>query len=268
MVQKRKHEIKMKTTIRFVYLSIIFIIFSFICYGEGINDYIEKGDESYKKFNNVEALNYYEKAFNITPNSFEVLLRLVKTYNAAGEEYYEYRDRTEAEYYINKALELADKFRNKFPDSSAAYCYFAMSNGNIALFKGGKEKIKYAQLVEQNAEKSLSLNPNAYLPYIILGIYYREIAGLSWLERAFANTFWGNVPSGSYEESEKMLKKALSFDPDMIVANFQLALTYKQMDKETEEKALLKKVLILPIRDFRDKFAKEKANKMLAGISK
>jgi|ERR1035437_2203386 tetratricopeptide (TPR) repeat protein len=259
----------MKTKTRFHYLRfIILIIIPSICYSEGIKDYIEKGDALYSKFNNLEALSYYEKAFNIIPDNFEVLLKLVRTYNAAGEEYYEYRKRTEAEYYINKALEFADKFRNKFPDSSAVYSYFAMSNGNIALFKGGKEKIKYAKLVEQNAKKSISLNPNSYLPYIILGIYYRVIAGLSWLERAFANTFLGSVPSGSYEESEKMLKKALSFDQNMIVANFQLAKTYKQMDREPEEKALLKKVLILPIRDFRDKFAKEKANKMLNGISK
>jgi tetratricopeptide (TPR) repeat protein len=259
----------MKISIRVKYLSLVFfIIIPSICYCKGIKDYLERGDESYSKFKNVEAINYYEKAFNNNPDSFDVLLRLVKSYNAAGEEYYEKRNRTEAEYYINKALEFADKFRNKFPDSSAAYSYFAMSNGNIALFKGGKEKIKYAKLVELNAKKSISLNPNSYLPYIILGIYFREIAGLSWWERAFANTFLGSVPSGTYEESEKMLKKALSIDPDMIVANFQLAKTYRQMDREPEEKALLQKVLILPIRDFRDIFAKEKANKWLNDISK
>jgi len=258
----------MKINTRFQCLSFAIFIISSFCYSEGINDYLVKGDESYRKFDNVEAIRYYEKALNITPDNFEVLLKLVRTYNAAGEEYYEYRNGTEAEYYINKALEFADKFRTKFPDSSAVYSYLAMSNGNIALFKGGKEKIKYAKLVEQNAKKSISLNPNTYLPYIILGIYYREIAGLSWIERAFANTFLGNVPSGSYEESESMLKKALSFDPNMIVANYQLAKTYRQMDREPEEKALLKKVLILPIRDFRDKFAKEKANKRLNSISK
>jgi|CZKP01.1.fsa_nt_gi tetratricopeptide (TPR) repeat protein len=259
----------MKINTRFQYLSfVIFIIISSISYCGGIKDYLEKGDESYSKFNNVEAISYYEKALNITADNFEVLLKLVRTYNAAGEEYYEYRKRTEAEYYINKALEFADKLRIKFPDSSAVYSYFAMSNGNIALFKGGKEKIKYANLVEQNAKKSISINPNAYLPYIILGIYYREIAGLSWIERAFANTFWGSVPSGSYEESVSMLKKALAIDPNMIVANYQLAKTYRQMDRGPEEKVLLQKVLILPIRDFRDKFAKEKANKRLNGISK
>jgi tetratricopeptide (TPR) repeat protein len=249
-------------------LIIIFIIVSSFGYSEGIKDYLEKGDDSYRKFNNVEAIGYYEKALNITPDNFDVLLRLVKTYNAAGEEYYEYRNRTGAEYYIDKALELADKFKNKFPDSSAAYTYFAMSNGNIALFKGGKEKIKYAKLVEDNAKKSISMNPNAYLPYIILGIYYREIAGLSWIERAFANTFLGGVPSGTYNESALMLKKALSIDPNMIVANFQLALTYRKMDRKSDEKALLQKILDLPIRDFQDKFAIEKTKKRLNGNSK
>ena len=254
----------MKGNFRLIILS--FIVFSITAYsvnGENVKDYLEKGDQSYSKFNNVEALSYYEKAYSITPGNFDVLLRLVKTYNAAGEEYYEYRNKTEAEFYINKAILFADEFKNKFPDSSAAYCYFAMSNGNLALFKGGKEKIKYANLVEQNAKKSISMNPNFYLPYIILGIYYREIAGLSWIERAFANTFLGGVPTGSYEESEKMLKKALSIDKDIVVANFQLALTYKKMNKEEEEKQLLKKVINLPVRDFRDKFAKEKANKWL-----
>jgi tetratricopeptide (TPR) repeat protein len=261
-------DVEYSINIKFIFIIIISIIFSSFCFGEGVKDYLEKGDESYRRFNNVEALGYYEKALKVTPDNFDVLLRLVKTYNAAGEEYYEYRNRTEAEFYINKALEIADKFRNKYPDSSSVYSYFAMSNGNIALFKGGKEKIKYAKLVEQNAKKSISINPNAYLPYIILGIYYREIAGLSWLEKAFANTFLGGVPDGTYEESEIMLKKALSFDSTMIVANFQLAKTYRQMDNEPEERILLQKVLKLPIRDFRDKFAKEKAAKRLNGKSK
>jgi hypothetical protein len=40
------------------------------------------------------------------------------------------------------------------------------------------------------------------------------------------------------------------------------------MDREPDEKALLQKVLKLPIRDFRDKFAIEKAKKLLNGFSK
>src|ERR1035438_10036745 len=94
------------------------------------------------------------------------------------------------------------------------------------------------------------------------------------LHRQVARHVVGSDPAridalgGSYEESVSMLKKALAIDPNMIVANYQLAKTYRQMDRGPEEKVLLQKVLILPIRDFRDKFAKEKANKRLNGISK
>ena len=53
----------MKINTRLQYLILItFIIIPSICYCEGIKDYLEKGDESYSKFNNVEAISYYEKA--------------------------------------------------------------------------------------------------------------------------------------------------------------------------------------------------------------
>ena len=138
-----------------------------------------------------------------------------------------------------------------------------MSYGNLALFKGGNEKIKLANKIRQNAEKSISLNPNDYLPYIILGIYNRQIASLSWLEKTFANTFWGKVPEGSLQSAEKFLIKALSISPDMITAMFQLSLVYKETDNDKKEKEMLKKIIDAPINDFRDKYAKRKAKERL-----
>src|ERR1035437_8145211 len=109
--KKKKNLYQMKINIIVKHLSfIVFIIIPSFCYCEGIKDYLQKGDESYSKFNNVEALSYYKKAYSVTPDNFDILLRLVKTYNAAGEEYYEYKKRTEAEFYINKALEYAAIF--------------------------------------------------------------------------------------------------------------------------------------------------------------
>lgn len=105
-----------------------------------------------------------------------------------------------------------------------------MSYGNLATFKGGTEKIKLASKIKDNAEKSLRLNSNDYLPYTILSIYHRQIASLNWFERAFANTFFGKVPEGSLEESEKMMLKALSIQPGVITAMFNLSLTYRDMD--------------------------------------
>jgi tetratricopeptide (TPR) repeat protein len=246
-----------------VFLLMISVSFAYSA-GE---DLIAEGDNLYDKFDNLNALEKYEEAYKLDPNNYDVLLRLARTYNDAGEEFYELKKMEEAEAYINKGVKFAELFKNKFPDSAAAFTYMAMAYGNLALFKGGNEKVKLAKKIEENAKKALTMDPDNYINYIILGIYNRELASLSWLERTFANTFFGSVPKGSFEESERLLKQALKMDPDMIVATYQLAKTYRKMDKEQQELKMLKKVADMRQRDFRDKFAKAKAKKRVEELT-
>jgi tetratricopeptide (TPR) repeat protein len=241
-------------------LSLLFIVF---LNPADFKDYIEEGDILYDNFDNINALKEYEKAYKLAPDNYDVLFRLVRTYNDAGEEYKELRNRDEAEKYINKALQYAEIFYSKYPDSAAVYTYLAMSYGNIAMFKGGREKVSYAKKIEQSAKKAISISKSDHMPYIILGIYYRELASLGWIERAFANTFFGGVPQGSLEDSEKMFKSALALNPNIVVAVYQLSKTYREMNRKKEEETLLKKVLTMKNYNFRDKFAKEKSIKRL-----
>ena len=247
-------------------LIIIFVIaiWGNLSFGTTFKEYLDKGDESYKELKNLEAMNYYEDAYKLEPDNFNVMLRLVRSYNDVGEEYYEQRKRDEAEVYITKAVDFAIKFKNKFPDSAEVYGYLGMSYGQLALFRGGKEKVKYANLVEDNCKKAIAMNGTNFLPYVILGVYYRELASLNWIERAFANTFFGNVPKGSYEESETYLKKALGIDPNLVIAVYNLSKTYKEMGRTNDELALLKKVEEMPVRNFRDIYAKQKAKRRLS----
>jgi tetratricopeptide (TPR) repeat protein len=228
--------------------------------------FIAKGDEYYSRFENLNALKQYEEAYKIAKNDYEVLLKLTRTCNDVGEEFKELRKPEEAEKYINKAVEYAELFKSKFSDSAAVYTYLALSYGNVAMFRGGKEKVKFAQKIKENLDISMKKNPHDFLPYIILGIYNREVASLSWIEKLFANTFFGELPEGSYEESEKLFLKALNLEPGMIVATFQLARTYRRMEREKDEINMLKKVISLPTRDFRDKYAINKSKKRLTDL--
>jgi tetratricopeptide (TPR) repeat protein len=227
-------------------------------------DFIQEGDEYYDNFDNINALKEYEKAYTMAPENYDVLFRLVRTFNDAGEEFKELKNRNEAEKYINKGMHFAEIFHQQYPDSAAVYTYLAMSYGNIAMFKGGKEKVSYAKKIEQSAKKAISISQSDHMPYIILGIYYRELASLGWIERTFANAFFGGIPEGSLEDSEKMFKKALAINPGIVVAVYQLSKTYREMDRKQDEEALLKKVLTMKELNFRDKFAKEKSKKRLA----
>ena len=230
---------------------------------DGFENYLGKGDSFYKSFNFVAAIGQYEKAYAIAPNEFEVLSKLTRTYNDLSEEYYEKKDEKNAERSVNQGLKYAEEFYKKFPDSAGVYAYLAWSYGNLALYKGGNEKVKLAHKIKENAEESIRKNPNDYLPYIILGIYHRQIASLSWLEKLFAETFFGDVPEGTLEESEKYLLKALEIKPGVVIATFHLSLAYKEMGDEEKEIRTLRKVLDLPEKDFRDKYAKRKSERRL-----
>ena len=252
----------MKLKLFLLCLMLITIIVS----GTDLKTFLKKGDEFYKKFDLEQAIIHYNEAYSFANGDYEVLLRLTRTYNDLGEDYYEVRDRKKSEAAINNSLKYAKVLADAFPDSAMTYALLAMSYGNLAMFKGGNEKIKLAYKIKENAEKSIKMDPNNYLPYIILSIYHRQIASLSWLERAFANTFFGKLPDGSLEESEKMMLKALEIQPGICVAMLHLSRTYYKMDKIDKEKEWLQKLVEAPVTDFRDKYAKRKANERLKKI--
>ena len=245
--------------------SLIILFFAVTFYAQSDPNYLKEGDSYYIKFDNKNALKYYQKAYEINPD-YEATLKLTRAYNDLGEEYYELHNRKDAKLNISEAVKLAEKFHKEFPDSADTFAYLALCYGNQAMFEGGKGKIKLAQKVELNAKKAMLMQPKNILPYIIMGIYYREAAKLNWFEKIFANTFLGKVPEGTFEQSKEMLNKARKIDPQAIIPIYQLAKTYRDMGEQQKEIKMLKEVFELPLKNFRDKFAIIRSKRMLSKI--
>jgi tetratricopeptide (TPR) repeat protein len=247
-------------------LCITLILFLFNCttiLPNTFDELIAKGDSLYAQSYMQNALDYYEQAYGIDSSDYYLLLKLTRVCNDLGEYYYELRDEDSSEKVVYQGVDFAERFYSIYPDSAKVYAYLAWSYGNQALFEGGKEKIKLAHKIKDNATKAISMDSTDYLPYVILGIYNRQISALNWFERFFANTFFGDVPEGSFVDSEKMMRKALELQPGIVIAAFHLSLTYKEMGEEEKEIEMLKKVLEMPKLNFRDSFAKRKAKERL-----
>ncbi len=249
--------------LKLIFISTQIIFFTSILFPQADKGYLAQGDKYTAEFDNLNAVKSYDEAYKISPNSYDVLTRITLAYNDEGEELLDLKKRDEAKGYIDQAIKYAEILNKKFPDSALSYTYLALTYGNMAIFKGGKDKIIYAEKVKQNALKSIKINPDDYFPYIILGMYYREAAGLSWFEKIFAKTFLGGVPEGTYKQSIQMFGKALALDSNLIVADYQLSKTYRNMDEKDKEIKLLKKVLTMHVRNFRDKYAIIKAKNRL-----
>ncbi len=218
--------------------------------------HIEKGDKYYEGFENSEALKEYEKAYELCPDQFEPLMKLTRAYIDVGEDLK--RDKSngsrakEAEKYLNTAIEHSKILKQKYPNNQASYYLLAVSHGNLSLFKGGRQKVKLGRDIEEYAKRAIELDPNFAPAYVVLGIYYREVAGLNGLQKAFANTFWGGLPNGTLEKSKSALLKALELSPDSPYVHFDLAKTYEEMDRKDKAIEHYTKAIELPAVDHDD----------------
>ncbi len=252
-------------------LFLIFIVLNIsFAQAGGINKdalrYLKAGDKYYSEFNLEQAIKNYKTAFKLAPENYEVFLNLTRTLNDRGEELVELDKEDESEYYFNEAIKTAKLFIKLYPDSSKSNCYLAVSYGNLARIKGAKEKLELANYVKKYSELAIKKDSTYIVHYLVLGIYYRELANLSWIERLIANTVLGDVPDATNEQSIEVLKKALAINSDVIYTNYLLAKTYHEMDDKQKEIYYYQRVLNLPEVSFRDKYKKQKAKRRLAQL--
>lgn len=227
-----------------------------IAYSSELDSIIEKGDKYYNDFSNLSALKKYAKAYGLDPENFEVLMKITRAYNDVGEDYKE-QGSAEAEGYFIKAVEHSEIMKELFPQRGETYFYLAATRGNLALFKGGKEKVKLGRDVEKYARKAIELKPDYGEPHVALGVYYREVANLNWFLKKFAKAFFGGLPEGTNEDSLKMLLKAEQLLPHNVYVQFELGKTYKEIGNKEKMKEHFIKALELHNTDHRDKYFKK-----------
>ncbi len=226
-----------------------------IAYSSESDSTIEKGDKYYNDFSNLSALKEYTKAYGLDPENFEVLMKITRAYNDVGEDYKE-QGSVEAEGYFIKAFEHSEIMKELFPQRGETYFFMAVTRGNLALFKGGKEKVKLGRDVEKYARKAIEIKPDYGEPYVALGVYYREVANLNWFLKKFAKAFFGGLPDGTNEDSLNMLLKAEELLPENVYVQFELGKTYKEIGNKEKMKEHFDKALKLPNTDHRDRYFK------------
>lgn len=226
-------------------------------------EHLERGDLHYAALNNEGALEEYEKAHTIAPEEFETLLRMTRIYNDLGR--LALRRSEESEPMYRKAVVYAEKLHDRFPERAESYFMLALCHGSLVPFKTLREKLEIGRDVEENARKAIEIDPNFSMAYVVLGIFYRGISRLGWFEKLVANTIFGKNLTGTLEDSETMLLKAIELESDNSFAHFELAWTYRAMEQPEKSVAMLQKVVSFPPRNMREKLQQEEAQRRLEG---
>lgn len=188
---------------------------------------ITRGDSLYALFENEAALTAYQRGLVADSTDFGLLYRLSRTANDHGQDLLALDRRVEADHVMALATSYADIMRRHHPDRPETWFQLAASWGNRALFMGGKDKVHMGRNVEAYANRALELDPDYAYALLALGIFYRELGDLNWVQRTFANTFFGGLPEGGNEKAIRYLVRALEQDPTLVMTHFELAETYR-----------------------------------------
>jgi tetratricopeptide (TPR) repeat protein len=90
-----------------------------------------------------------------------------------------------------------------------------------------------------------------------------EIGGA---KRFFGSILYGSIPKGSFEESEKYLKKAIELRPDFVNHHLELGRTYVSLGKYDLAAAEFQKAIDLPKTTSKDDVLKAEAQAELAKL--
>ncbi|MCW5204176.1 hypothetical protein VU12_14710 [Desulfobulbus sp. US4] len=248
------------------FISLAFFLVAFfpvITDAQTSQELIKQGDIFYHQFENLEALTSYKKALEITPGNFECQTKVIRAYNDVGEDL----SSEKSEPYYEHAVRQAEELQVKFPEKAESYYWLAVSCGNLALLRGSKEKVKLSSFVEKNIQKAIRMNPDYADAYVVLGIYYKEVAGLNSFLKAFARLFFGDLPEGTYDDAVRSFRRAIALRTTRpVYTSFLLGHTYESLDKPEKAKEAYNQTARLPSTDHRDHVMKERARRRLLSL--
>jgi tetratricopeptide (TPR) repeat protein len=222
---------------------------------------IHEGDEAMARLEPATALQAYQAAVASDPSSYEALWKSGRTLIDLGG--LEQRGNSQKDNY-NKALKYAERAIRVNSAGAEGHVMRANALDRVALYEGGRTKMRLAKEVRVEALRAIDLNPLLDEAYGLLGRWNFELAKMSFLQRTITKTVLGGMPKDvSFENAARYFQLAIQTNPDRLAHRLGYALTLLRLDRKDGAREELQKVLDLPARDLSDPDRKEEARKLL-----
>lgn len=249
-------------------------IFSFVLLliaaagAQTVESLIQEGDKYTEEFKNQKALDVFMKADKLSPDNWEILWRISRSYVNIGVKMPSTNgDQEDAQLAMfEKALSYANRAVKLAKDQSVVYVRRAVVNGRIALFKGVFTVGGVVNQVKDDCEKAIKLNNgdayNLALAHYILGRTHAK-ASEKWAPaRAVLGLGWADKDSALVQ-----LKKAVDLYPDFRMFYLELGKAYLEEDEYDKAKFYLKKVIDTPKKDQDDDQVLAEARQLLNDLN-
>ena len=228
---------------------------------------LNRGDSAYRAFDNEHALNLYQKAFS-EDSSFSIRLRLSRTHYDYGLDLLAQSKESSAKVHFEQSILHAQYLVDTYPDSAQSHFMLAATIGNLAQFESGQQKVVIGRMVETHSRKAISLDSTWAYPYVSLGIYFRELSRLGWIEKTLAKVFYGRIPDVSEQEVLDLLLRAAEIKPDFPFLHYEIAMTYLMFNQPGEAVNHFNILVSLPPETSQDVRNQKNAQRLITSLSK
>lgn len=210
---------------------------------ESAGELIQKGDVFYAKLQAAEALKFYLPAEKLDPENVRLLVRIAREYRHLMS------DATKAREKLllgNTAVSYAERAVALSPNNPETQLALAISYGKRLPLEGTREQLASSHLLKIAVDKSIALDPTNDLAWQVLGRWYRALADVGPLKRAFAQVAYGKLPAAKYEDAVRCFEKAIALNPDRLMHYIELGRTYALMDRDADARKFIAKGLEMP----------------------
>lgn len=145
----------------------------------------------------------------------------------------------------------------------ATHKWYAIMVSLTSGFEGTKATIQKSFVCKLHFEKAIELNPSDATSRHLLGLWYYEVAGLSWTMRKVAAAIFAEPPTGTYAEAKEHFASAESIEPGFYVKNrLMLGKCCLQLNDKAGASSWFEKALELPTSTVDDEQAITEARRL------
>lgn len=131
-------------------------------------------------------------------------------------------------------------------DNSENYKWLAIALGAQSKYSATRDQIHQSREIKENIDKSLELNPDDDISYLVLSRWNYKISELGFFSRAIVKIVYGGLPEASLDEAERLLWKAIKLH-DRLIYRYNLAKVYHRMNRHKDAIEQLHLALSLPV---------------------
>ena len=221
-----------------------------------VAEHLAMGDSLRRTLQSEPALRHYQEALALEPGSYEASWKAAREIADVAKQLLGDSLKTRRDSLYSLGRTYADAALKA--DSTDANGHFALALvlGRLSRTRGGKERVRFARIIYDEAARAVQLDSTHDAAWHILGAWNAEVRRLSGFTRFFAKMLFGAgfMSRATWAEAVKDLERAVTLNPQHVYHRLELAGVYLDVGETAKATEQLQALAGLPVGDPMDPY--------------